>query len=132
MTAQGHPRAIYQRAIESGNLLIAEMTLREVGHPSLLELLDLTALFAQKDPRRFDRVAARWVFRFLQESDTATLADVQAVTLGLSALGGPRHDEALLSLHGLAEEATANRRRFGVRSLDRATPDGLSNRPSGR
>ena len=31
MTAQGHPRAIYHRAIERGNLIVAETTLREVG-----------------------------------------------------------------------------------------------------
>ena len=50
MTAQGHPRAIYQRAIERGNLAVAETTLREFGRPSLSELLELTALIAQKDP----------------------------------------------------------------------------------
>jgi hypothetical protein len=49
------------------------------------------------------------VFRYLQEAGTASLADVQAVTLGLATLGGPRHDEALLSLRGMAEEATKAR-----------------------
>lgn len=72
-------------------------------------MLELTGLVAQKDPRRFGRIAARWVFRYLQEAGTASLADVQAVTLGLATLGGPRHDEALLSLRGMAEEATKAR-----------------------
>jgi hypothetical protein len=112
VTAQGHPRAIFHRAIERGNLLIAETTLRELGRPTLVELLDLTALIALKDPRRYRRVAARWVFRYLQEADTATLADLQAITGCLSALGGPRHDEAYLALRGLAEEAASPR--FGV------------------
>ena len=103
----GHPRAVFHRAIERGNLLIAETTLRELGRPTLVELLELTALIAIKDRRRYERVAARWVFRYLQESDAASLADVQAVTLGLSALGGPRHDEALLSLRGMAESTRA-------------------------
>ena len=103
MTGGGHPRAVFHRAIERGNLLIAETTLRELGRPTLVELLELTALIARKDERRYQRVAARWVFRYLQEADAASLADVQAVAVGLSALGGPRHDEALLSLRGIAE-----------------------------
>ena len=109
MTAYGHPRATYQRAIERGNLLVAEATLRELGRPTLVELLELTGLIALKDRRRYERVAARRLFRYLQEADGATLADTQAVTVGLSALGGPRHDEALLSLRGIAEESTRRR-----------------------
>ena len=113
MTARGHPRAIYRRAIDRGNLLVAEATLRELGRPTLVELLELTALIAAKDPRRYRRVAARWMFRYLQEADAATLDDLQAVTVGLSALGGPRHDEALLALRGMAEEVTPKHLRRG-------------------
>jgi hypothetical protein len=107
LTAQGHPRATFQRAIERGNLLVAETTLRELGRPTLGELLELTALIAVRDPRRYHRVAARWMFRYLQEAEAATLADVQAVTVGLSALGGPRHDEAVLALRGIAEDGSS-------------------------
>ena len=40
MTAQGHPGAIFKRAIENGNLLvIAEATAREVGNLTLDEAL---------------------------------------------------------------------------------------------
>jgi hypothetical protein len=52
LTAQGHPRATFNRAIERGNLLIAETVLRELGRPTLGELLELTILIAFKDPRR--------------------------------------------------------------------------------
>ena len=115
MTAQGHPRATFQRAIERGNLAIAETVLRaEIPRPTLVDLLELTALIAVKDPRRYRRVAARWVFRYLQENASASLEDVQAVTVGLSALGGVRHDEALLSLRGIAEEAASPARRRGA------------------
>ena len=117
MTAQGHPRAIFERAIERGNLAVAETTLRQLGRASLVELLDLTALIARKDPRRYSRVAARWLFRYLQEADAATLADAQAVTVGLSALGGPRHDEALLALRGLAEQTALTRSSQGCATL---------------
>jgi hypothetical protein len=115
VTAQGHPQTIYRRAIERQNLLVAETVLRvEIPRPSLVDLLDLTALIAVNDPRRKSRVAARWVFRYLQEAEAATLEDVQGVALGLAALGGPRHDEALLSLRGMAEEATSGSRGRGV------------------
>ena len=54
MTAQGHPKAIYMRAIEHGNLLVAETTLRaEIPRPTLTDLLELTALIAIKQPGRF-------------------------------------------------------------------------------
>ena len=47
MTAQGHPRVIFQRAIERGNLTVAEATLRaEIPRPTLVDLLELTALIA--------------------------------------------------------------------------------------
>jgi hypothetical protein len=60
VTAQGHPRAIYERAIERGNLLVAETTLRvEIARPTLSDVLELTALIATKQRERFSRVAAR-------------------------------------------------------------------------
>jgi hypothetical protein len=41
VTAPGHPRAIFRRAIERGNLLVAETTAREIGRVTLVELLIL-------------------------------------------------------------------------------------------
>jgi hypothetical protein len=31
LTAQGHPRTIFRRALERGNLVLAEVTAREIG-----------------------------------------------------------------------------------------------------
>ncbi len=74
MTAQGHPRAVYQRAIERGNLLVAETTLRaEIPRPTLTDLLELTALIAQRDPGRFSRVAARWLLKYLEAIEDTTI-----------------------------------------------------------
>jgi hypothetical protein len=39
MTAQGHPRAIFSRAIENGNLVVAEQVAREVPNLTLEEAL---------------------------------------------------------------------------------------------
>jgi hypothetical protein len=92
VTAQGHPRAIFQRAIERGNLLVAETTLRaEIPRPTLGDLLELTALIAQKDTRRFSRVAARWLLKYLEPVDDATIHDAAFVAAYLKALGGRQH-----------------------------------------
>jgi hypothetical protein len=50
LTAQGHPRAIFSRAIENGNLVVAEQVAREVPNLTLEEALRLLFLYAEKDP----------------------------------------------------------------------------------
>ena len=42
-TAQGHPRSIFKRAIERGNVVVAEATAREIGLLALSALADLRA-----------------------------------------------------------------------------------------
>jgi hypothetical protein len=73
VTAQGHPRATFYRAIERGQLAVAETTLREMGRITLIEALQLTALIAVKDPRRHARVSARWLARYLAANQGATI-----------------------------------------------------------
>jgi len=41
VTAQGHPRAIFRRAIEHGNLIFAEGMALELGQVTLAEVLEL-------------------------------------------------------------------------------------------
>jgi transposase InsO family protein len=55
LTAQGHPRTTFNRAIERGNLLVAEATAREIGKVSLGEALELVALIAQHALRVYIR-----------------------------------------------------------------------------
>jgi hypothetical protein len=108
LTAQGSPRAIFQRAIERGNLAVAETTLRvEIARPSLVDLLELTALIALKEPHRQPRVAARWLQRWLEAHRFATVYDVAFAASALQALGGRHHSHALTTLRAMAEEATA-------------------------
>ena len=109
MTAQGHPRAIFKRACERGNLLIAETTAREIGRISLQEALWLTALIALKDPRRRPRVAARWLQRFLEEHPSATIEEVLLAAGALAALGGPGHEDAAAALISMTDRVTAPR-----------------------
>jgi polynucleotide 5'-kinase involved in rRNA processing len=111
VSSQRHPRAIFQRAIERGNLVVAEVTAREIGRISLVEALELTALVARRDPKRHRRFAARWLWRYLSESESVTIDDAAVAVGCLLALGGKRHDEALLALLGMAEQAIAERER---------------------
>jgi hypothetical protein len=83
VTAQGHPRAIFKRAIESGNLVIAAATAYEVGRLSLEGALRLVFLYAEQDPVKFERAALRWVSRYVIDGKAVSLLKVQ---LALSAL----------------------------------------------
>jgi hypothetical protein len=114
VTAQGHPRAVYQRAIERGNLAVAEATLRDLGRPTLGELLELTILIAFKDPRRHSRVAARWLVRYLQTRDQATIGEAVFAAACLEALAGPEHLHAATALRDMAERAAGARRTHGA------------------
>jgi hypothetical protein len=95
--------------VERGNLLVAEATAREIGRVSLLEALELTALVAVKAPHRRPRVAARWLFRFLEEHPRATIEEAALAAGALTALGGAGHAEAHATLVALAERATSGR-----------------------
>ena len=84
MTAQGHPRAIFSRAIENGNLVVAEQVAREVPNLTLEEALRLLFLYAEKDPIKYDRAALRWLARYLHDGKDVTLLKAQT-TSGLRA-----------------------------------------------
>ena len=114
MTAQGHPRATFQRAIERGNLLVAETTLREIGRVSLVEALQLTALIAVKDPRRHPRVSARWLARYLETHEAVTIDECAHVVGALVALGGNGHDAAYAALLDMADRASRRTVSHGV------------------
>jgi hypothetical protein len=93
-TAQGHPRTIFNRTVEKGSLVIAEATAREIQPLTLAEALELTALVARKEPRRFDGYAVRWLSRYL-ETESRTLHEAEVVVRCFAALPGGHHDQAL-------------------------------------
>jgi hypothetical protein len=103
MTAQGHPRAIFTRAIERGNLVAAEASAREVGKLTLEEALRLLSLYAAKDPVRYERAALRWLVRYLTEGQAVTLLSAH---LALSALAELRAGDGPQAAKLLVELAT--------------------------
>jgi hypothetical protein len=89
-------RVTFRRAIERRNVVVAEITARELGRLDLRDSLELAALIAKRDPRvRGRRATARWLRRWLEESERATIDDAVMVAGCLAALGGVRHEEAL-------------------------------------
>jgi hypothetical protein len=78
---------VFRRALERGNLVVAELEARNVARLDLSEALELTALAALHDRAHGGRLAARWLQRWLEESDRP--ATVQTAPASPSAL--PTH-----------------------------------------
>lgn len=99
MTAQGHPRAIFSRAIEHGNLVVAEQVAREVTNLTLEEALRLLFLYAEKDPARYEKAALRWLSMYLSKGKAVTLLKVQLAVSALAELraGERQHAARLLT-----------------------------------
>jgi hypothetical protein len=86
VTAQGHPRSIFKRAVERGNLVMAEATARELGHLTLDEALQLVFLYAEKEPIKYERAALRWLARYVTEGKGVSLLKAQLALAALSEL----------------------------------------------
>jgi hypothetical protein len=90
-------------------------TLRaEIPRPTLSDLLELTALIAIKQPERFARVAARWLLKYLEAADDATIYDASFVVANLQALGGRNHGNALTALRDVTQTASSRKPQRGV------------------
>ncbi len=95
-------------------MLAAVAAARELPQLGLLDALELTLLIARKDPRRHQRVAARWLLRLLEEHPDVTIEEAGLAVSCLIALPGARYQEAVQTLRAIAERATRRRRAQGV------------------
>jgi len=86
MISQGTAHGRFQRAIHRRHVQNAEMAAREMGGLSLADALLLCELLANTDPARYERAAARWLQRFIDER----LLPLTEVALAASALAGLR------------------------------------------
>jgi hypothetical protein len=102
LTAHGHPRAIFKRAIERGNVVVAEATARELGQLSLEEALQLVLLYAAYEPAKLERAALRWFGRCLDEGKAVSLLKAQLALSALGELRGIEHEQAAELLAELA------------------------------
>jgi len=60
MTSQGSVSGRFTRAIKQRNLFGAEMAMRELGNPSLLDALAYLDLLAEAKPEKLEQAALRW------------------------------------------------------------------------
>jgi hypothetical protein len=102
MTSQGHPHAIFRRAIDAGNIVAAELAARELRGLSLTPALDLTALVALRDRTRSRRMTARWLQRWHDETAAGTIDEAAMVVGCFAALGGPGHEKAVAALRAMS------------------------------
>jgi len=82
VTSEGHPCAVFRRALTNGNLWVAEAVARELPRLSLEDALRLVRLNAEKESPKFERAAMRWLERYLLEQ-TPTLKNFAKVVRGL-------------------------------------------------
>lgn len=91
-------------------MLMAIAAAKDLPRLSLTDALELTVLVTRKDPRRHQRVASRWLLRFLEEDPYATIDEAVLAASSLIALTGVAYQEAAQTLRGMAERATSRRR----------------------
>jgi hypothetical protein len=96
------------------NVLSALAAAKDLPQLDLLDALELTVLVARKDPGRHQRVASRWLLRYLEEDPHATIDQAALAASSLVALTGVAHLEASQTLRAMAERATSRRRGRGV------------------
>jgi hypothetical protein len=95
-------------------VLAAVSAAKDLPQLSLSDSLELTLLFARKDPQRFQRLAARWLLRFLEEHPDPTIEEAGLAASSLAALMGGSYQEAAQTLRAMAEKATSRRRTRGI------------------
>jgi hypothetical protein len=95
-------------------VLSALAAAKDLPQLSLADALELTVLVARKDPRRHQRVASRWLLRYLEEDPHATIEEAALAASSLIALIGVAHEEAAQTLQAMADRATSRRRERGV------------------
>jgi hypothetical protein len=103
VTAQGHPRVIFRRAIANGTVVIAEASAREFAL-SLEEAPQLVLLYAAYERAKLERAALRWFRHYLEEGKGVSLLKAQ---LALSALADLRVRDRDAAARLLAELSRA-------------------------
>lgn len=101
MPSQGHPHAIFRRALERGNLAAAWGAAAELQVVSLADALALCLLVREREPVKFPRLALRWHARFCRETKSVGLEEARLVLELLAALAGPTARPAANALREL-------------------------------
>jgi len=93
MTSQGSAHGRFARAIKQPNLWAAEMSLRELGHPSTLDdALACLDLLAEQKPEKLERACVGWHGRLETEATFLSLAESQLALAALASLCAVERD----------------------------------------
>jgi hypothetical protein len=122
---KGTAHARFARAIEGGNLVLAETSAREMGRLALGDALALTGLYARaREARRFEPAAVRWHGRFTTELGPS----INDAALALTALMALPTSSAEAGAYTLLE-LTRRYRIVGAEAGLRAFIDAARRRP---
>jgi hypothetical protein len=66
--ARAHPYVEFKRALDRGNLWVAEVVARDLPQVSLEDALRLVHLYGEKESPKYERAALRRLERYLAES----------------------------------------------------------------
>jgi hypothetical protein len=78
--------ADFQRALERGNVMLAEVAARQLGHLSLESALRLLVLYIEKEPAKYERAALRWLGRYVTQGRHVSLLKAHLALAALSKL----------------------------------------------
>jgi hypothetical protein len=101
LTSEGHPYAVFRRALERRNLVSAWAAAAELQVVSLPDALAFCLLVREREPAKFPRLALRWHARFCAETHGVTLEDGRLILDLLSAIGGTQPQRAVRALREL-------------------------------
>jgi hypothetical protein len=100
VTSQGSAYARFRRALDARDPFGASTAALELEHVGLADALELTLIYLDKEPARYERAALRWHARLCK--DAHLTLDEAAASLGLlAALRGHRGHDAARSLADL-------------------------------
>lgn len=101
MTSQGHPYAIFRRALDRRNAAAAWAAACELPQLGLEDALALCLLVSDRAPARFERAASRWIARYLDEEPHVELEELRLVTELLESVRGSHAAVAVPALREL-------------------------------
>jgi hypothetical protein len=101
VTSEGHPYAVFRRALDRRNAPVAWAAAAELPRIDLGDALALCLLTAERQPARFDRASSRWIARYLQEEPRVGLEELRLITELVVNLRGPHAAAAARALREL-------------------------------
>jgi hypothetical protein len=92
MRAAASPHARLRRALDRGDLNLAELAAKECSHIGLEDSLEICLLMRRQRDERFERAAVRWLGRLLAERPAVGIDLARQAVSGLADWAGSSPD----------------------------------------